>query len=189
MNQDSDRRMWIAVLDTPVPPSQASRMYLFRMIQKFPIMSTIAQRATRLLARTGLTDLRLIFECRHFDFGVNASDADRSVILVAPDFQPTYTGGCDLSSLATGVFLPEWGDLRVLRTFPKAPSVVGSKTRRAGVSSSKNVGKRIPLLAWGKHKWYHDWIEIQEERVLVAAWMRSGISAMSYLAWLSASFG
>ena len=48
------------------------------------------------LLRTGLTDLRLIFECRHFDFGVNASDADRCVILMAPDFQPTYTGGCDL---------------------------------------------------------------------------------------------
>jgi hypothetical protein len=47
------------------------------------------------LARTGLTDLRLIFECRHFDFGVNASDADRCVILMAPDFQPTYMGGCD----------------------------------------------------------------------------------------------
>jgi hypothetical protein len=43
-----------------------------------------------------VTDLRLIFECRHFDFMGNASDADRCVILMAPDFQPTYMGGCGL---------------------------------------------------------------------------------------------
>ena len=47
---------------------------------------------------SGMTDLWLIFECRHFDFGVNASDADRCVILMAPDFQQTCMGGGDLSA-------------------------------------------------------------------------------------------
>jgi hypothetical protein len=39
-------------------------------------------------ARPGLTDIGHFFECRHLDFGVSASHADRCVILVAPDFKP-----------------------------------------------------------------------------------------------------
>ena len=73
-----------------------------------PCRRDAAGHRRRALARTGLTDLRPIFECRHFDFGVNASDADRCVILVAPDFQPTYMGGCDLCAQLECVLARRW---------------------------------------------------------------------------------
>ena len=48
-------------------------------------------------------------ECHQSDFEVNASDADRCVVLTAPALQTKFTGGCDLCALASHGWAYRWG--------------------------------------------------------------------------------
>ena len=74
--------------------------------------------------------------CRQSDFGVNASDADRCVILIAQRFMTTSTGGCDLIAQAT------WRSRRWWRRPTRVPGCEKSQvtlSQKGGGSRGKST--------------------------------------------------